>query len=135
MIGKIAIRGIRGRAPKSPTGFVIGSNPKTGNIELQPRAAFVDAAGATAAVANSGIVPTPDGTTIVSSANNVWSALAQVNIYAPCVVSALPAGAQGDRGFVTDATTTLALGLGLAPIGGGGNETPVYRDSVGWKIG
>lgn len=235
MQGKIAIRGIRGRAPKSPTGFVLGSNPKTGNIELQPRAAFVDAAGATAAVVNSGVIPAPanpsatagpsavngtatsymtsdsapavqigsatqkgllqvDGTTIVATAgvistvqptgadpsavagpvavngsastfmrsdgapaiqvgsssqkgilqvdgstitvaSGVVSALAQRHLYAPCVVSSLPAGAQGDRGLVTDATVSLALGLGLAPTGGGTNKAPVYFDGTSWLIG
>lgn len=175
MQGKIAIRGIRGRAPKSPAGFVLGSNPKTGNIELQPRAAFVDAAGATAAVMNSGVIPAPanpsatagpsavngsattfmrsdgapaiqvgsssqkgllqvDGTTI-TAVSGIVSSLAQRHLYAPCVVSSLPAGAQGDHGLVTDATVSLALGLGLAPTGGGTNKAPVYFDGSSWLIG
>ena len=51
-------------------------------------------------------------------------------------VATLPASpALGATAMVTDATLGLAAGLGLAPVGGGANKTPVYSDGAGWKIG
>lgn len=50
------------------------------------------------------------------------------------IVADLPAGAIGDTAFVTDASTTIILGLGLAVVGSGGNKVPVYYDGA-WKIG
>lgn len=53
-------------------------------------------------------------------------------------VAALPsastAGA-GTRAFVTDASTTLILGLGTTVIGGGANSVPVYSDGSSWLVG
>ena len=55
---------------------------------------------------------------------------------APCAVAALPPGvAMGTLGFVTDANTTIILGLGSTPVGGGTNKVPVYYDGTGWLIG
>lgn len=75
-----------------------------------------------------------DGTTI-KAASGVISALAQCHVYSPCIVSALPAGAQGDRGMVTDSTVTLAAGLGNIVAGTGANIVPVYHDGTNWRIG
>jgi hypothetical protein len=51
-------------------------------------------------------------------------------------VAGLPAAGQvGARAFVTDASTTLPLGLGLTVVGGGANKVPVYDDGAAWKIG
>lgn len=46
-------------------------------------------------------------------------------------VATLPAGAQGDRAFVTDA---LAPVFGAAVVGGGAVGVPVYYDA-GWNVG
>lgn len=57
---------------------------------------------------------------------------------APVTVSQLPAAAAGNKGlrtFVTDASTTLILGLGLAVVGNGANNVPVYSDGTTWRIG
>lgn len=54
------------------------------------------------------------------------------------IVSALPAAATagvGATAFVTDASTTLILGLGLAVVGGGANKVPVYSDGTSWLYG
>lgn len=48
--------------------------------------------------------------------------------------SAATAGA-GARAFVTDANTTIILGLGTAVVGGGSNSVPVYSDGTNWLIG
>lgn len=53
-------------------------------------------------------------------------------------VATLPAAATagvGARAFVTDANTTLILGLGLTVVGGGANKVPVYSDGVNWLVG
>lgn len=56
---------------------------------------------------------------------------------APATVGNLPAAAgnQGLRAFVTDASTTLILGLGLVVVGSGANAVPVYSDGAAWRIG
>ena len=41
----------------------------------------------------------------------------------------------GSRAFVTDANTTLALGIGTTVVGGGSNKVPVYSDGTNWIIG
>lgn len=54
------------------------------------------------------------------------------------VVASLPAAATAGVGalaFVTDASTTVILGLGLTVVGGGSNKVPVYSDGAAWKIG
>ena len=53
----------------------------------------------------------------------------------PVLVSALPTPRAGARGFVTDANTTLALGIGTAVVGSGSNFSPVYSDGTGWFMG
>lgn len=50
------------------------------------------------------------------------------------LVSAATAGA-GARDFVTDALTTLALGLGTTVAGGGSNKVPVHSDGTNWIYG
>ena len=77
---------------------------------------------------------------VAQDALTLTSAKAYTNtlVVPPGLVAALPAAPPGNaRGFVTDATQTLAAGLGNAVVGGGANSTPVYWDSVSlsWKIG
>lgn len=53
-------------------------------------------------------------------------------------VAALPSASTSGAGataFVTDASTTLILGLGLAVTGGGANKVPVYSDGTSWLYG
>lgn len=54
------------------------------------------------------------------------------------IVGSLPSAATagaGARAFVTDASTTIILGLGLAVVGGGANKVPVFSDGADWIIG
>ena len=53
-------------------------------------------------------------------------------------VAQLPAAATagaGARSFVTDANTTVILGLGLTVVGSGSNKVPVYSDGTNWIVG
>lgn len=53
-------------------------------------------------------------------------------------VASLPAAATAGAGavaFVTDGSTTVILGLGLAVVGGGANKVPVYSDGTNWIVG
>jgi hypothetical protein len=50
------------------------------------------------------------------------------------LAAAATAGA-GARAFVTDASTSIILGLGTAVVGGGANKVPVYSDGTNWLIG
>ena len=54
------------------------------------------------------------------------------------VVASLPSAATsgaGYKAFVTDANTTVILGLGLTVVGGGSNNVPVYSDGTNWIVG
>lgn len=52
------------------------------------------------------------------------------------VVASLPTGLPaGATAFVTDASTTIILGLGATVVGGGANKVPVYFDGTNWIIG
>ena len=56
----------------------------------------------------------------------------------PLTVATLPAAATagaGARSFVTDATVTMAAGIGTVVVGGGSNKVPVYSDSSSWLVG
>lgn len=55
-----------------------------------------------------------------------------VNTY---VVASLPAAGSGKIAAVTDADTTLILGLDSIVVGGGANYVPVYSDGINWRIG
>ena len=48
--------------------------------------------------------------------------------------AAATAGA-GARSFVTDATVSMAAGIGTIVVGGGANAVPVYSDGTNWLIG
>lgn len=54
------------------------------------------------------------------------------------VVASLPSAStagSGARAFVTDASTTVILGLGATVAGGGANKVPVYSDGTNWIVG
>lgn len=76
----------------------------------------------------------------------VWlaDASARSQLYAGTVrtnqttVANLPAAStagDGARAYVTDASTTLILGLGGTVAGGGANHVPVYSDGTNWIYG
>lgn len=50
-------------------------------------------------------------------------------------VAGLPAGVLGHIALVTDATATMALGVGTIVAGTGANKVPVYYDGTNWRIG
>lgn len=54
------------------------------------------------------------------------------------IVANLPSASDigaGGRAFVTDGSTTVILGLGLAVVGNGSNKVPVYSDGSTWIVG
>lgn len=73
--------------------------------------------------------------------NTLTTALALVAgtaVLSSYTVAGLPAAATAGAGataFVTDASTTLVLGLGGAVTGGGANKVPVYSDGTSWNYG
>lgn len=46
-----------------------------------------------------------------------------------------PATNKGARAYITDASTTLTLGIGTVAVGGGANFVPVYSDGTNYRIG
>ena len=85
-----------------------------------------------------------NGTFMTSPGNGFFKIMSSdqatkgVLITAPSTVANLPSavtGGAGGRTFVTDATMTMALGIGTAVVGGGANKVPVYSDGANWFIG
>ena len=85
-----------------------------------------------------------NGTFMTSPGNGFFKIMSSdqatkgVLITAPSTVANLPSavtGGAGGRTFVTDATMTMALGIGTAVVGGGANKVPVYSDGASWLIG
>lgn len=65
-----------------------------------------------------------------------YTAIASSINLAVSTVAGLPAApVKGATAFVSDASTTLVLGLGLTVVGGGANNVPVYYDGTNWIIG
>lgn len=58
-----------------------------------------------------------------------------VNLRTTTVSGLGSAATVGATAFVTDASTTVILGLGLTVVGGGANKVPVYADGTNWIIG
>jgi hypothetical protein len=52
-------------------------------------------------------------------------------------VAALPSASltKGARMMVTDASTTLTLGIGTIVAAGGTNNVPVHSDGTNWRLG
>ncbi len=78
------------------------------------------------------------GETKISNANQPVTLVSGVLVQKTFIVSGLPSAATvgaGARSFVTDASTTLPLSLGLTVIGLGTNKVPVYSDGTNWKVG
>ncbi len=76
---------------------------------------------------SAGVVTATDGSTGVGYYKTTGVAVGSLP-------SAATVGA-GTRGFVTDALTTLALGLGTTVANGGSNKVPVYSDGTNWLYG
>jgi hypothetical protein len=77
------------------------------------------------------------GTTVQTYVTGL-TIVAGAAVLASSTVANLPAAATAGAGataFVTDASTTLILGLGSAVAGGGANKVPVYSDGSGWLYG
>ncbi len=77
-------------------------------------------------------------TTVIGRAATVLAKIFGVVLTSVYTVATLPAAAAGNlgaRAFVTDASTTLALGIGTAVTGGGANKVPVYSDGAAWLYG
>lgn len=59
-------------------------------------------------------------------------------VLANYTVATLPSASTSGAGataFVTDASTTFALSLGLTVLGSGSNKVPVYSDGTNWIVG
>lgn len=74
----------------------------------------------------------------VDSTNPAVPIVSVTNIIAPVLVAALPtpaAGLKGARSTVSDANTTLLLGIGTTVVGGASGIVPVFCDGTNWLIG
>jgi hypothetical protein len=58
-----------------------------------------------------------------------------VTLHPVRTVATLPTGEAGMRSFVSDANTTMTLGIGMVVAGGGANTLPVFHDGSNWRIG
>lgn len=63
------------------------------------------------------------------------TASGNINLKTTTVGALGSAATVGATAFVTDANTTLILGLGLTAVGGGANKVPVYADGSNWIVG
>lgn len=71
------------------------------------------------------------GKNIVTTGNGSYIRLGQMTV---ANLTAAATAGKGALAFVTDATQTAILGLGLAVVGGGANNVPVYSDGTNWLI-
>lgn len=75
--------------------------------------------------------------------NRMAMVAAGISVTVPIVlanytVATLPSASTSGAGataFVTDASTTFALSLGLTVLGSGSNKVPVYSDGTNWIVG
>jgi hypothetical protein len=75
-----------------------------------------------------------NGTETLGSAAHPWVTLNTKALTVATLPAAATAGV-GARAFVTDALTTLALGIGTVVANGGSNKVPVYSDGTNWLYG
>lgn len=87
-----------------------------------------------------GTVVAPSGNYAIYSASAYPSSVAGKIISGSSIqpvvttVSGLPSSSPaGQTAMVTDASTTVILGLGLVVTGGGANFSPVYSDGTNWR--
>jgi hypothetical protein len=114
--------------------LVVGT-PAVGSIAV--RSVFAWSGGASSKVviavnaSNAGVVDITTGSLAVTAVGSYIKTGGQT-------VAQLPAAATagiGARAFVTDALTTVILGLGTNIAAGGSNKVPVYSDGTNWKYG
>lgn len=101
------------------------------------RAGLGTGTGAGTHLALQSAIPTTTGTGTQSYGTglDIFMGVAVLTSY---IVAALPSASVAGAGataFVTDANTTLILGLGLTVVGSGSNKVPVYSDGTNWIVG
>lgn len=69
-----------------------------------------------------------------TTANVAFNIPARLKNYTVSGLPSAPTSGAGALAFVTDATQTAILGLGLTVVGGGANKVPVYSDGTNWII-
>lgn len=70
-----------------------------------------------------------------TTAFTIKNGTAILSSYTVANLPSASASGAGATAFVTDASTTLILGLGGAVTGGGSNKVPVYSDGTNWIYG
>lgn len=71
----------------------------------------------------------------ITSSTAVFSSTARLGNFTVAGLPSASTSGVGATAFVTDSTTTLALGLGASVTGGGANKVPVYSDGTNWIAG
>lgn len=106
-------------------GFGIG----TGKVNI-----FVDSASKVGHKVRLAASATANAYQVENNAGTVLTAIKATGVInlPSFTVATLPAGAQGDRCFVTDANAPTFL---AAVAGGGAVKCPVFHDGVSWKVG
>lgn len=127
------VRALGGRSDTASGGTVYarGGSTHGGNIEINSGGGDSGNTAAGDIVLTTG---TPSGSGaqgLISLQSRAWKGLAVTVANLP---AAATAGA-GARAFVTDANTTIILGIGTTVVGTGSNKVPVYSDGSAWKIG
>lgn len=130
------------------TGAGIGSSSRSGSSTLTTGNTINNSSGGTflrtgnSSGADSGDITLQTGT--ASTTRGLITLNARlITASAPIVlpnytVATLPSASgsgSGATAFVTDASTTIILGLGLTVAGGGANKVPVYSDGTNWIVG
>lgn len=85
--------------------------------------------------ASTGSTPWLTGSLTAAAPSAVFSGTVKTLV---TVVASLPSAATAGAGataFVTDASNSFIVGLGLTVVGGGANKVPVYSDGTNWIIG
>lgn len=73
--------------------------------------------------------------TITSTQQTAFSGTAKLASFTVASLPSASTSGAGSTAFVTDASTTLVLGLGGTVAGGGSNKVPVYSDGTNWVYG
>ena len=114
-----------------------GTDTNVGGANTTVRASIGTGTGAISTLALQSPVAVASGTGAQTSTTGLLIR-AGAAVLTSYTVAALPAAATAGAGataFVTDASTTLTLGIGTAVVGGGANKLPVHSDGTSWIIG
>ena len=115
--------GISGNAPS----LTVGAATTAGTATTATTAATATLAGTANAATN--LIGTPQLQAIAWSAIQTFSVPIVTTAF---TVATLPVGTPGMRSYVSDANGPT---FGSAVVGGGAVGTPVYKDTVSWKVG